>query len=221
DVKAWHDLAEQLLSLNETAEAEQAARRALQIEPLHLSAATTLCNILLNRGDVDEARGLLEDLEAAGIAPPHVVTALGAIACRQGRIQEACERLEAVLTAAPNTIMARLCYARALDLSGRAADARWQLEMAKLVCPSFVEIDNRLKAQDGRSRGEQAIREEEFQQALAMLVAALRDDPEDPLIHLDVGVCLEKLEQQDAAQRSFARAARLAASLEGRREMLT
>lgn len=220
DAKAWHDLAEQLLSLNETDEAEEAARRALALEPLHLSAATTLCNILLNRGDVDEARALLEGLEAARIAPPHVVTALGAIACRQGRIQEACERLEAVLSEVPIAIMARLYYARVLDLSSRAADARWQLDMAKLVCPSLVEIDNRLKAHDGRSRGEQAIREGSYQQALATLVAALRDDPEDPLIHLDVGICLERLGQQDAALRSFTRAARLAASLEGRREML-
>ena len=220
DAKAWHDLAEQLLSLNETAEAEQAARRALDLEPLHLSAATTLSNILLNRGAVDDARAVLEGLEAGGTAPPHVVTALGAIACRQGRLQEACERLEAVLAVVPNAIMARLYYARALDLSGRAADALKQLEIARTISPSLVEIDNRLKAHEARSRGECALREGKVQQALATFVTALRDDPEDPLIHLDLGVCLERLGQHDASERSFARTARLAASLEGRRETL-
>ena len=220
DAKAWHDLAEQLLSLNQTAEAESAARRALEVEPTHLGAATTLGNILLNRGSLDEARALFEALEAAGTSPPHVVTALAAIACHQGRVEEAIHRLEAVIEAAPHTIMARLYYARALDLSGRAADARRQLEAALAIAPALTELQNRAEAHRLRCDGEHEYRSGHTQPALGTLVRALKLDPEDPVIHLALGVVLEALDQAPAADKSFTRACRLASSLKDRRKLL-
>ncbi len=218
--KAWHDLSEQLLSLGHTDEAEAAARHALALEPEHLGAATTLGNILLNQGDLDEASALFLRLEADGTSPPHVTTALAAIACRQGRVNEALERLEAVVTTVPGHVMARLYLARALDLAGRAAEAREQLDALRNTAPRLIEVQQRLQAHELRTTGENQARHGDAQSALAAFVAALKLDPEDPLLHLDVGVVAAALGQTEGADRSFARASRLAASLAGIRAFL-
>jgi len=220
DPKAWHDLAEQLLSLDHTDEAEDAARHALALDPEHLGAATTLGNILLNRGDLDDARALFLRLEADGTSPPHVMTALAAIACRQGRVNEAVGRLESVVNAVPTHIMARLYLARALDLTGRPAEAREQLEAALRLTPGLVEVRQRCEAHELRALGASHAREGKPQAALATFVRALKLDPEDPLLHLDIGVTLLELGQTEAAERSFARAERLALNLKGIREFL-
>jgi tetratricopeptide (TPR) repeat protein len=220
DPKAWHDLAEQLLSLGHAHEAEEAARHALALEPEHLGAATTLGNILLNRGDLDEARALFLRLEADGTSPPHVMTALAAIACRQGRINEAVGRLQNVIEAVPSHIIARLYFARALDLVGRTGDAREHLEAALACAPSLPELQQRIEAHKLRVGATRNARDGELESALADFVRALKLDSEDPLLYLNIGVVLKQLGQTDAAQRSFARAELLAASLKDFREYL-
>ncbi|GMV91158.1 MAG: hypothetical protein AMXMBFR82_09360 [Candidatus Hydrogenedentota bacterium] len=218
--KAWHDLSEQLLALGHTDEAEYASRRALALEPEHLGAATTLGNILLNRGDLDEARALFLRLEMDGTTLPHVSTALAAIACRQGRLNEALGRLEKVIKAAPSNIMARLYFARALDLAGFFEDAAIHLDVALRYAPSLTELQDRKEAHKLRADGEEQARNGDPEAALATLVRALRLDAEDPLIHLSIGVVLDQLGQSEGAERSFARARRLAASLRGYREFM-
>ncbi len=210
DTKAWYDLAEQALGCGDGDTAEEACRRALELEPLAIGPATTLANILLNRGDFDEARNLLDSLERAGISPPHVVTALGAIACRQGRLDEAAQRFEAVLAASPHTLQARLYLARTLDRLGRTADARMQLEAALKTAPGLDELRNRLQAHNLRMEAEEAFSIGNTTAALKTLAEALRLDPDDPLIHNDLGVVLSALGEPEKARRAFERALRLA-----------
>jgi Flp pilus assembly protein TadD len=220
DPKAWYDLAEQHLALDHTDEAEEAARRALALAPEHIGAATTLGNILLNRGDLEDARALFLRLEADGTSPPHVSTALAAIACKQGRVNEALGRLEAVVRAVPTHIMARLYLARALDLACCFTDAREHLAAALACAPNLSELQQRIEAHKLRAHGENQARSGNLDTALATFVRGLRLDPEDPLLHLDAGVALNTLGVTEGANRSFARAALLAASLNGYREFL-
>src|SRR6185437_4271702 len=53
-------------------EDEESLRRALELEPNHPDAAVALARLLVERGDLDEAEGLLEplghDFRAAGLA---------------------------------------------------------------------------------------------------------------------------------------------------------
>lgn len=209
DPKAWHDLAEQLLALDRAEEAEKACRTALALDARHVSAATTLANILCNRGDLDEARALFEPFVAEGLALPHMLMTLGAIACRQGRLEEARSRLEAALEAAPDSVISRLCYARALDLSGNAFAARKQLEAALEIAPGLAEVRNRVEAHRRRIEGEGEIRERRPREALTILVEALRLDAEDPLIHHALGLALSALGRAERAEQSFERARRL------------
>lgn len=213
DTKTLHDLAEQALSQGFTDEAEAACRRALAIDPFHLDSATTLANMLLNRGDAAEARTLLENLENAGIAPPHLVTALAALACRDGRLQEAQSRIEAVLQAEPNAILARLYLARLLDRLGRPAEALRELQTLRNAVPGLQEIQDRFRAHQLRTEGERRFSEGHVQEALGCLVEALRLDQEDPYIHNGLGVVLHALGQTAKARESFQRALLLAPGL--------
>jgi Flp pilus assembly protein TadD len=210
DPKAWHDLAELLLACGNAQEAEQACRIALSLDPMHIAAATSLANLLLNRGELDEAQGLLQRFDREGNAPTHVVTALGAIACRQGRLEEARRRLETVLAAEPHALMAALYLARTLDILGRPEEARRRLEEAAAIAPTWPEPQDRLAARGLRAKGEELYACGKLQEALAALLEALKHDPEDPLIHNDLGVVLHVQGQTDRARQCFERALRLA-----------
>ncbi len=219
-LKALHDFAEQALACNLTDEAEAACRKALAVDPLHLESATTLANILLNRGDLAEAKARLDDLEGAGISPPHVVTALAAIALRQGHLEEAESRLDAVLATEPRHIMALLYKARALDRLGHPDEARQTLERLHATAPALKEFSRLLEARRLRSQAETAFAAGHPARALEELIAAAQDDPEDPYIHNSLGVVLHSLGETTRAKASLERALQLAPALEEARENL-
>ncbi len=210
DPKAWHDLAEQTLACGDADEAEAACRKALAIDPLHLGAATTMANILLNRGDLLEAEALFRRLETAGVTPPHVVLTLGAIACRLGRLDEARARLDAVLDAVPGNVMARYYLARTLDRMNDAAGARAQLEAAVAHAPSLSEFRDYVQAHALRCEGKTCFAAGDLARALRALVASLRLEPEDPITHNDLGVVLHAIGDDARARACFERALKLA-----------
>lgn len=210
DPKAWHDFAEQLLAMGDADEAESACRAALALDRDNVAAATSLANMLCNRGALDEARAIFEGFVERGGALPHMVMTLGAIACRQGRLEEGRHYLEIALEHAPDSVMTRLCYARTLDLSGNAFAARKELQAALETAPSLQETRNRMEAHRRRSEAESELAQNRPRQALAILVEALRLDSEDPLIHHALGETLSLLGREERAQQSYERARRLA-----------
>ncbi|HIJ66584.1 MAG TPA: tetratricopeptide repeat protein [Candidatus Hydrogenedentes bacterium] len=220
DVKAWHDLAELCFAAGDPAGAERASRNALEIDPRHVGAATMLANLLLNRGDLDEAKKVLSGFEACGNVPSHMVTALGAIACKQGRLDEARQRLERVLAADPNAVVARLCLARTLDRLGDIAGARLRLDEALAIAPKLTEIQNRFEAHELRTQGEQLFLDGQVEAALPTLVEALRHDDEDPLIQNDLGVVLNAMGYEGQSREALQRALRLAPDMQEAQENL-
>jgi len=208
--KAWFDLGELHASAAQPDEAERAYREALSLRPDYVDAVVSLCNVLLNRGELEESRVLLEGLEARGIAPPHARTALGAIACRQGRLDEARAVLEAVLRDEPRAVMARLYMARVLDRLGDVAGARQELERALEDAPSLGEVRSRLDAHRLRADAGTEYENGRCESALKTLLEALRLDAEDPVIHNDLGVVLNAMGLHDKARESFGRALQLA-----------
>jgi Flp pilus assembly protein TadD len=213
DPRAWHELAEQLVAAGRTAEAEAACRRALCVAPLHLGAATTLANILLNRGDLDQAADILAALEAGGVRAPHVQVALGAIALRKGQPSEARRRLESVVTGNSPQIMAHLELARVYDQLGETDQARRQLGEALAAAPSLDEIRQRIEAHRLRDEGERCFHEGDAHKALACFAKALALDPEDAVIHNDLGAALYAINEQERASRCFEQALRLAPAM--------
>ena len=211
--KALHDFAEQALACGLPEEAETACRAVLARRPMHLESALTLANILLNRGDVAEARGWLEGVEKTGNAPPHALMALGAVAYHEGNIAEARHRLEGVLQQHPDNIMALLYLARVHDRLRQPEKARACLQQAQTHAPGLKETLSRFEAHTRRQEGESLFRKTDYPAALSMLVDALRLDPLDPLIHNALGVVLHALDQKAQARSSFERALQLAPGL--------
>ncbi|HNT87766.1 MAG TPA: tetratricopeptide repeat protein, partial [Candidatus Hydrogenedentes bacterium] len=213
NVKALHDFAEQALACNLVAEAETACRKALALDARDADSATTLANILLNRGEFGEARAVLEVVAARDTAPPHMLTALAAIDCREGRVEDARRRLDAALEADPKALMAHVGLARVFDRQGHPAHALRELEMARDLAPKLVEFQNLVRAHTLRVEAEDLFQNGFFREALAALVEGLRLDPEDPFMHNDLGVVLHALGQVAKARESFERALRLAPGL--------
>lgn len=213
DAKCLHDLAEQALACGEADVAESACRRILADNPLHVAAATTLANICLNRGDLDEAHELLCTLAGGGCALPHVQTALGAIAVRRGLWEEAYARLEAARSEAPPAPLATLYLARALDAQGRGDEALTCLSELASALPALEEVARRIRALELRRQGEAHFAAGQLEEALRYFVGALEADSEDPLAHNNVGVVLHRLGAPDRAREAFIRALKLAPAL--------
>jgi Flp pilus assembly protein TadD len=219
-LKAIHDFAEQALASGLEEEAECACRRALGIDPLDLDSATTLANILLNRGCLKAARTLLERLEKNGIAPPHVVMALGALAWHEGRASEARQRLERVVETAPENLMARLYLGRVLDGLGETAAARGQLERLTALAPVIAEFRDAAAALRLREEGAALFGEGKTAAALEKITAAVRRDPENAMAHNDLGVVLHAAGEAARARVSLKRALKIAPGLETARQNL-
>jgi Flp pilus assembly protein TadD len=220
DAKVLHDLAEQALACGETHVAESTCRGILARDPLHVAAVTTLANICLNRGDLDEAYGLLTNLEVSGLALPHVQTALGAIAVRRGAWEEAEARLAAVTRDAPPAPMATLYLARCLDWQGKGDEALGLLRTLAGELSMLDEIQRRIRSIELRREGETQFSRGEVQGALRLFVQGLELDPEDALAHNNVGVVLHTLGDVARAREAFERALRLAPTLEDARQNL-
>jgi len=218
--KALHDFAEQALACGLTAEAEAACRNALALDPRHTASALTLANILLNRGDLEAARPLLEAVEQQGNAPPHAITALAAIDCREGRLDDARRRLEAVLEADPKPVLAHVGLARVLDRLGQPARALHELELARDLAPKLAEFQHLVRAHILRTEAEGLFQKGLPEDALPTLVEALHLDPEDPFTHNGLGVVLHALGQCARARESLERALRLAPGLAAARHNL-
>ena len=221
DVKALGDFAEQANASGLTDEAEAACRRAQALNPLHLETASTLANILMSRGELDGAKAVLLQLEEEGISPPHVVIALGAIALKAGKLEEAQRRLEAVTIQAPRQPMARLVLARVYDRLGETEHALRELQLTQDLAPGIQEFQDRVKAHQLRSEGEAFAQNSTFHPALECLVAAMELDGEDPVIHNDLGVVLYQLGEVEKARESIARALQLAPGWAEAQENLT
>jgi len=220
DVKALHDLAEQALACGHVDEGEAACRRALARAPGQREASMTLANILLNRGELGEARTLLEALDADPESPPAVQTALGAIALREGRFQDAKSCLLLALAGAPHHLMARLYLARVFDVLGEREHGRRELALARDMAPGMDECRNRLRAHELGEQAERLFQTGFLEEALETLVEALRLDNEDPVLFNDVGVVLFALGRTEEARENFTRALRLAPGFPGAAENL-
>lgn len=212
-VKSWFDLAAVALQFGELETAEAAAKRALEIDPGYHDAVYVLTYLYLGRGDYDQAKALIEERLLAGETPVLFVGVLGAIATREGRYDRALKLFQLALDADPKHVLCRLLLARAHDQLGRPAETRRCLQRALEIAPALAEVRNRTRAFDLRMEGEALFAGNNVIGALRHFVQALELDPEDPVLHNDIGVALHALGERADAKRAFDRALRLAPCL--------
>jgi Flp pilus assembly protein TadD len=112
-----------LESEGKLAEAEAEFRRALETEPQHVKARSSLGSLLFKRGRVDEARAVLEALHRERPEDVQVCLNLGAVYENTGRLPEAEALYRSILAREPSNLQARLSMGQTLVRAGRAADA--------------------------------------------------------------------------------------------------
>lgn len=138
---------------------------------------------------------------------PHVLVALAAIACKQGRILDAETLVNQAIAVAPRHVLARLTSARIAGrsrLSESSAYANSRLPTPSH--PQFPKCSARIHAMRMRDEADALMEKRHVKSALAILVAALKHDPEDPLIHLRLVKALEHFGEAQRAEESRARA---------------
>jgi len=210
DAKTWQDYGAQLIAVGELEAGEKACRRALELRPDFLDAAVSLCNVLLLRNAIEEARRVIMPFMSTAQPNPQLATALATIYLLRGAYGEAYELLRRVLNCSPDSVVVWLYLARVLDLLGQPEGARTALETACALAPALEETRNRLNALTQREEGRTRFSQGDMQGALEKFVRALTLDPEDPTVHNDIGVVLARMGFREKAMESFRRALQLA-----------
>jgi Flp pilus assembly protein TadD len=99
------------------------------------------------------------------------------------------------------------------DQQGEIIRAENELKLAREAAPTVTEFSDRLRAHTWRREGERLFQAGFPDEALEILVEALRLDNEDALLHNDLGVVLHSLGERARARQSFERAMLLAPAL--------
>lgn len=126
----WRDYAEVLLALHETATAELALRKAVDLDPKNADAHVLLA---MSRRATGDLSGAIEQLDVArslgggdGVSRAKALYLLEA-----GRLPEADAEARAILASAPDDAAALWVRARVLLAEGKAAEARKALAAIK------------------------------------------------------------------------------------------
>ncbi|MFM8581969.1 MAG: tetratricopeptide repeat protein, partial [Planctomycetaceae bacterium] len=164
-------LAEGLIDLEQFDEAEVHIRYLVQRQPGNADLTTALAHCLLEKGDLNEARKVLEaQLKTEPDSPPTRLV-MGQLEIREQRPEEALRWLEPIVKARPLEYNARFQYATALQHAGRGSEA---VEHLKFVAEAQAAL--------GRARN---------------LMDKAKDDPEDVASRLEIGLTLLKYDSPD------------------------
>lgn len=210
DPKTWQDYGAQLIAIGNLEAGEKACRKALELRPDFLDAAVSLCNVLLLRNEIEEARKVIMPFVSPVQPNPQLATTLATIDLIRGAYNEAYQLLRRVLDWSPDSVVVWLYLARVLDLLGKPEGVRTALETAYALAPALEETRKRLNALAEREEGRARLSRGDLRGSLEKLVSALTSDPEDPIIHNHIGVVLARMGLREKAWESFRRALQLA-----------
>ena len=164
-------LAEGLIDLEQFEEAEQHIRYLVQRQPGNVDLTTALAHCLLEKGDLGEARRVLESQLKIDPESPPARLVMGQLEIREQHPEEALRWLEPIVKARPFEYNARFQYATALQHAGRGSEA---VEHLKFVAEAQAAL--------GRARN---------------LMDKAKDDPEDVASRLEIGQTLLKYDSPD------------------------
>ncbi|MFN8627423.1 MAG: tetratricopeptide repeat protein [Candidatus Binatia bacterium] len=126
----WNGLAMYYLEKGDSERAEQATRRALEIEPAIESARFNLALLLANRGSVAESTTEVRQLIDRHPSSARGHQLLGKLLADQGAVEEALAHLETALRLDPDDALALYQRARLYVRLGRLDDAARDFEAA-------------------------------------------------------------------------------------------
>ncbi|HYT48645.1 MAG TPA: tetratricopeptide repeat protein [Burkholderiales bacterium] len=156
----------ELLKRGRGAEAEQAFAAALEFDPRHRGARQALVALNFERGQLENARRLLQDGLAADPAQPDFAVALARIYIERGNLQAALAAMQGSEAAAANHAEYHVLRGTILQRLGRHAEAadayRTALNVQSSMPHAWMGLGISLEALQQRAEAAQA-----FRQALA------------------------------------------------------
>lgn len=218
--KAWFDFATAAQGQEKKSTVLTAAWKAHRLAPDVPDYAHLLASLLVEDRAYEDARNVLQPFTISDPVPLYFLTALGSIETALGQFDKGAEYFQSVIDSRPDHVVSRLAYARTLDLLTRYQSAHDQLREAAQLAPRLEEARSRLEAHDLRKEGEVLFGQQDFTKALRKFVSALALDPEDPLLHNNIGVTLVALDDPQEAKASFQRSLLLAPHMKSARENL-
>ena len=178
---------------------------AIRLDPQNASAMVVLGEIELIQNKLERAEELfgnavrLEgDLTAAYIG-------LGKVAAARGNFQKAIDMYGKALAREPEATVVHYPMAMAWRSLNDQEKARYHLELRGetppiLADPLLLEVEMlRNDAEAMRQRGNQAAAEGRYQEALQFYTDALKGNPKDPRVWINVGLCYQETDNSDQA----------------------
>jgi tetratricopeptide (TPR) repeat protein len=182
--------------------AEQAYRKALDLNPNDLDTLGNLGLILYRKGKYDEAVTLFDKL--AGLNPSSISAKinLGAASAQAGDMKKAIEAWKSVIRAEPSRVEVRLDLANALFAEGDVEGARYHYNQVLLMSANNAEALNGM--------GLCHLKANKLPQAEAAFRSSIEADPKLILAYSNLSITLEKAGQRGEAIKVLERAAKIA-----------
>ncbi len=207
--EAWYRLGVTEVNLADLAAAEAAYREALVLAPEHPTARRELGNVLLERGEVEQAADLLQQVLAVLPSDPTANYLAGLAAMRGGDPATAVVRLRRAVELAPEDVDALYNLGLALRDSGDTDAGRNTLARAQEARNAAADSteDTAARATAARRAGYIRYRIGSFDDAVQVLTGATELDPDDETGWFYLGLSHAELAQYDAALVALERAA--------------
>ncbi|HUP50074.1 MAG TPA: tetratricopeptide repeat protein [Thermoanaerobaculia bacterium] len=191
--RGYEGLAASLLGLGRTAEAAEAYRNAIRLDPTSGEARRQLGNLEMAAGRAEEAAALLEQAAELGDRE-----APGALAIVRGDTGQAIAHYEAAVKENPNSAEARNNLAAALAREGRDEEALAEYRAALKVAPFHYDANMNIGALLSRL--------DRNNEAISHFVAATRARPQATEPHVYMALVLAGVGQLDDAIAEVERA---------------
>ncbi len=218
--KAWYDLAAAALQNDDLGMARNAAERSVELDPENSDFAVCLATIYIRGEEYNKASTVLERFVQDGKAPVEFALMLGVLANFEGRFEEAKSWFEATLQADPLNTTVLTNFARTLDQLDDVRGAKALIEEGLVAAPELNLFQPLLVARELRAEGELLFQDGDVLGALKLFVRALEADPQDPILHNNIGVALNTLNNPASAITSFERALKLSPHMAAAKENL-
>ena len=177
------------------AEAAQALRQALALEPTHAAAHADLALVLHNSGDLDGAIPHYVRAIALKFDAPEIFLNLGVALAARGKLGEAVAQYEQALKRKPDLIGALFNLGNALRAQNKTAEAISRFRQALARQPDHVDALNNL--------GEALMAQGEFEEAAAAFRQTMVLRPESAAAHNNLAAVLQRQNRNaEAAQHA-------------------
>lgn len=197
-------LAKALESQGKVADAIVLTQKVLQVRSDYPEAVALLTSLLIETGKTAEAMNTVQPALAAHPASAELLNAYGLVLLAQEKSSDAATQFQRSLALDPAIEDAKVNHAIALNQGGKSSDAVAEFQ-------SVLQANSRnLKAQAGLAKAFFDLHQ--YAESASAFGRAVELAPDDPTLHTNMDIALEKLGRTEEAKRAFAEAQGLRSS---------